>query len=51
MSGQKKSKYREKVESGKQMYGPGCCAHKLTPERMRSIRAQHGTTQPGNPIR
>lgn len=25
-----KSKYAEKRESGRMMYGPGCCAHKVT---------------------
>lgn len=34
------SEYAKKVARGNQMYGPGCCAHKLTPERMASIRAQ-----------
>jgi hypothetical protein len=39
----RESKYAKKVKEGKQMYGPGCCAHKLTPERMRSIRIANGT--------
>jgi hypothetical protein len=25
-----KSKYAEKRDGGNQMYGPGCCAHKVT---------------------
>lgn len=32
------SKYAQKVARGGQMYGPGCCAHKLTQERMDAIR-------------
>jgi hypothetical protein len=33
------SLYAQKINRGNQMYGPGCCAHKLTMERMNSIRA------------
>lgn len=29
-----KSKYAQKVRSGNQMYGPGCCAHKISRERV-----------------
>ena len=32
------SDYAKKVARGEQMYGPGCCAHKLTEERMEAIR-------------
>lgn len=32
------SPYAQKVAAGNQMYGPGCCAHKLTQERMEAIR-------------
>lgn len=33
-SSSKKSKYAQKVASGKQMYGPDCCAHtRRTPYR------------------
>jgi len=45
---QRKSKYRAKLDKGDLMYGPGCCAHTLTPERMWSIRTARGTTRPGN---
>ena len=41
----KKSKYREKVEAGNQMYGPGCCAHKVPPaqiERRKQEAAARG---------
>ena len=26
-----KSRYAQKKRSGKQLYGPGCCAHKIGP--------------------
>jgi len=45
----KESKYAKKVKARNQMYGPGCCAHKLTPERMRAIRQENGTLRPGSP--
>ena len=32
------SPYAKKVAAGNQMYGPGCCAHKLAQERMEAIR-------------
>lgn len=52
------SKYKAKVDSHKQLYGPGCCAHKLVvTEAMRQAalerrrldeaaewRARHGYT-------
>lgn len=41
-----KSKYAEKVATKSQMYGPGCCAHKLTRQQMDAIqqrkRTDHG---------
>lgn len=46
----RESKYSKKVASGKQMYGPGCCGHKLTPQRMAAIRRDNGTERSGNPI-
>lgn len=48
---ERKSKYKAKVDAGKQMYGPGCCSHKLTMQRMDAIRKENGTLgRPGNPI-
>lgn len=42
----KKSKYAEKIALKNQMYGPGCCAHKLTRQQMDAIqqrkRTEHG---------
>ncbi len=39
MSSQKpKSKYASKVSSGKQMYGPGCCAHTVTSSRIEAAK-------------
>lgn len=32
------SKYAKKKASGKQLYGPGCCAHSVTPAEI--VRAQ-----------
>jgi hypothetical protein len=43
----KQSAYAAKRDSGNQMYGPGCGANKLTPERLRAIRTQAGTLRPG----
>lgn len=43
------SRYKAKFEGGKQLYGPGCCAHRLTPERMRAIRRANDTEGPGLP--
>ena len=34
----KKSQYAAKRESGQQMYGPGCCAHKVTPAEIERAR-------------
>lgn len=44
----KKSKYAEKRDRGGMMYGPGCCGHSLTPERMAAIRRENGTTYVAN---
>lgn len=33
-----KSRYADKVKSGTQMYGPGCCAHKVSSEQMAATR-------------
>lgn len=43
MSDKTQSKYAKKCEEKTRMYGPGCCGHKLTRERMNSIREQNGT--------
>lgn len=31
-----KSKYGDKVASGKMMYGTGCCGHKVSHERVQA---------------
>ena len=36
--GEGKSKYSRKVKAGQQMYGPGCCAHKIPPERIAAAK-------------
>lgn len=51
MSQQKKSKYAEKKARGNMMYGPGCCAHSLTPEQGRQIRIRNGTLRSGLPTK
>lgn len=33
-----KSKYAAKKESGRQMYGPGCCAHRITAAQIAAHR-------------
>lgn len=54
MSAQRqKSKYATKRDSGKQMYGPGCCGHKLTLQQLDRYRAEvrearHYMWTPGN---
>lgn len=48
---QKKSKYQEKKSRGNMMYGPGCCAHSLTPDQMRAIRMRNGTLRSWSPVR
>lgn len=40
MSERKKSRYAEKKESGKQMYGPGCCAHSITMAQIEKRKAE-----------
>lgn len=40
------SKYARKVESGKQMYGPGCCGHKKPPRHMQKAVDELRKTQP-----
>jgi hypothetical protein len=41
-----RSRYMEKVDAGKQMYGPGCCAHTVTGEAVRKAKeeARHNGT-------
>ena len=34
----KKSRYKEKFDNGNQMYGPGCCAHKVTPAQVDKVK-------------
>lgn len=46
--GGKESKYAKKKAAGNQMYGPGCCGNKLTPEQMASMRRRLGTEGPGS---
>lgn len=36
----KKSKYREKQDRGDQMYGPGCCGHRITAAQCEAARAR-----------
>lgn len=36
--GEGKSKYSRKVKAGQQMYGPGCCAHKISPEKIAAAK-------------
>jgi hypothetical protein len=45
-TGKRRSRYAQKC-AGPRMYGPGCGANKLTPERMRTIRTEQGTLRPG----
>lgn len=49
----RKSRYAEKRDGGKQMYGPGCCAHRITvaqiERRKAEVRAEkHFLWVPGN---
>lgn len=34
----RKSKYAEKRDRGDQMYGPGCCAHKVTLSQVNAAK-------------
>lgn len=34
----KKSKYAEKRERNNMMYGPGCCAHTVTPAQIQEAK-------------
>lgn len=34
----RESKYAKKVAEGNQMYGPGCCAHKVTPAQIAAAK-------------
>lgn len=38
MSDRKKSRYAEKKDSGKQMYGPGCCGHSITAGAIEKVK-------------
>lgn len=33
-----KSKYARKVKAGNQMYGPGCCGHRIKDEQIAAAR-------------
>lgn len=33
-----KSRYADKVKKGEQMYGPGCCAHRISNEQLAAVR-------------
>lgn len=35
-----RSSYGQKRASGNMMYGPGCCAHKVTPERIAAAKRE-----------
>ncbi len=35
-----KSKYGMKRASGRQMYGPGCCAHAITPAQIETAKRE-----------
>jgi hypothetical protein len=35
---EKKSKYAQKRDGGQQMYGPGCCAHKITDAQIANAK-------------
>lgn len=41
-----KSKYAAKKESGRQMYGPGCCAHSVTASQVAAARAKAKLSDP-----
>lgn len=49
---QKQSKYAAKKESGNQMYGPGCCAHKRKADHNQEIvnKLKKGQPNPSRPI-
>lgn len=34
------SRYKAKVDAGNQMYGPGCCGHKITQQRIEAAREE-----------
>lgn len=38
MSEATQSKYAAKKAAGNQMYGPGCCAHRITPAQLDANR-------------
>lgn len=40
MSDRKKSRYAEKRDRGNQMYGPGCCGHKITMAQIEKCKAE-----------
>jgi hypothetical protein len=35
-----RSRYAMKVRAGQQMYGPGCCGHRITETQVREHRAE-----------
>lgn len=37
---QTKSHYAQKIERGEQMYGPGCCAHKVTAGQIQAAKTE-----------
>lgn len=41
-----KSRYAAKKESGNQMYGPGCCGHKITASQVAAAKAKVRTSDP-----
>lgn len=40
MSDRKKSRYATKRDSGKQVYGPGCCAHSVSASAIERCKAE-----------
>lgn len=40
MTERKKSRYKEKRDSGKQLYGPGCCGHKITVAQIERCKSE-----------
>ena len=41
-----KSRYAAKRDAGQQMYGPGCCAHKITDAQVRAAKDRAERARP-----
>lgn len=55
MSERAKSRYAQKKDGGNQMYGPGCCGHKLTQKQVEDVKAKvreqrHWSWTPGKEV-